>query len=184
MKRRTTNLEYLLLSHLQHKPASGYDLRKQFASTPLGYYSDSPGSIYPALQRLKHRGLLRTAKDSSANARRKRLFEATPRALGELRAWVQRPITRAEVRNDTAALILRYVICAQLFGNAPGEKFLLQLGSQVQEIIQELETYLGGPGKALPLYARLAVEQGLESYQALVRWTTRAGQELHNRSSS
>jgi len=181
--RRLTNLEYLLLFLLHHQPASGYALRKQFTTTPLGYYSDSPGSIYPALQRLKRRQLLRAAKDPSPSARRKTVFSATPKALTELRKWLHGPITREEVRYDPPALMLRFVICAQLFGDAAAHKFLLQLSSRVQEIIQELETYLTGPGKSLPLSGRLAVEQGLEGYRALVAWATRAGQELHRSSS-
>jgi DNA-binding PadR family transcriptional regulator len=181
--RSLTNLEYLLLFLIHQKPASGYALRKQFTTTPLGYYSDSPGSIYPALQRLKRRALLRVAKDPSPTGRRRTLFSATPKALTELRNWIHSRITREEVRYDPPALMLRFVICAQLFGDAAACKFLLQLSSPVREIIQELETYLNGPGKSLPLSGRLAVEQGLESYRALAAWATRAGQELHRSSS-
>jgi DNA-binding PadR family transcriptional regulator len=181
--RRLTNLEYLLLFLVHAQPASGYTLRKQFAITPLGYYSDSPGSIYPALQRLKHRALLRAAKDPSPSGRRKTLFSATPKALTELRKWVHGPITREDVRYDPPALMLRFVICAQLFGDAAAYKFLLLLSSRVQEIIEELETYLSSSGKSLPLHGRLAVEQGLESYRALAAWATRAGEELHRSSS-
>jgi len=181
--RKLTNLEYLLLFLVHARPASGYALRKQFATTPLGYYSDSPGSIYPALQRLKRRALLRAAKDPSPTGRRKTLFSATPKALAELRHWVHGPVTREEVRYDPPALMLRFVICAQLFGYKAARKFLSQLSSPVQEIIKELETYLNGPGKSLPLSGRLAVEQGLESFRAFDAWATRAGQEL-DRSSS
>jgi len=181
--RNLTNLEYLLLFLLHSKPASGYALRKQFASTPLGYYSDSPGSIYPALQRLRRRALLRAAKDPSPNGRRKTLFSATPKALAELRSWVHAPITREEVRYAPSAIMLRFVVCAQLFGAAAAQKFLVQLDSRVQEIITELETYLSGPGTALPVYGRLAVEQGLEGYCALAAWAARAGKELQGRSS-
>ena len=181
--RPLTSLEYLLLFLVHSKPSSGYALRKQFTTTPLGHYSDSPGSIYPALQRLRRRALLRAAKDPSPSGRRKTLFSATPKALAELRAWVHGPVTREEVRYRPPALMLRFVICAQLFGDAAAQKFLLQMGSRVQEIIQELETYLSGTGKSLPLSGRLAVEQGLEGYRALDAWATRAAQELHRSSS-
>lgn len=176
--RRLTNLEYLLLSLLRPAPASGYALRKQFATTPLGHFSDSPGSIYPALRRLRRHGLLRSVKDPSPNGRRKTLFAITPKAQAELRSWVHSPITREEVRYDPPALMLRFVICAQLFGDAAAYKFLLQLASRVQEIILELESYLRGPGTSLPLYGRLAVEQGLDGYRALASWAARAGKQL------
>ena len=176
--RHLTNLEYLLLFQLHQKPASGYSLRKAFASTPLGYYSDSPGSIYPALQRLRRRGMIRPTQNPSPTARRTQLFAITPKALAELRAWVHRPITPEEVRNDPPALMLRFVICAQLFGDAAALKFLVQFQSRVNEIVLELESYVRGPAKTHPLAGRLAVEQGLDSYRSLGRWATRASKEF------
>ena len=43
-------LEFALLGLVHdHQPCCGYDLRKIFTETPMGSFSDSPGSIYPAL---------------------------------------------------------------------------------------------------------------------------------------
>ena len=181
--RRLTNLEYLLLSLLQREPACGYALRKGFALTPLGHYSDSPGSIYPALQRLVRRGLLRPVKAEPTSRRRTILFSITPKAVKELRAWAHGPITRQEVRNDPAALMLRFVICAQLCGDAAAHDFVGQFEARVREIVLELESYLQSEGRNLPLAGRLAVEQGLEGYQALARWAARAEKELQRSSS-
>jgi len=47
-----STLESFLLGILDQNPCSGYDLRKQFISSPFQHFSDSPGSIYPALRRL------------------------------------------------------------------------------------------------------------------------------------
>lgn len=182
--RHLTNLEYLLLFQLHQKPASGYSLRKAFASTPLGYYSDSPGSIYPALQRLRSRALIRPTRNPSPTGRGTQLFSITPKALAELRSWAHRPITLEEVRNDAPALMLRFVICAQLFGHAAAHKFLAHFQSRVNEIVRELESYVRGPAKSHPLAGRLAVEQGLESYRTLARWAARASKEFSKRSSS
>jgi DNA-binding PadR family transcriptional regulator len=181
--RRLTNLEYLLLFQIHQKPASGYSLRKAFTSTPLGYYSDSPGSIYPALQRLRRRNLIRPTQNPSPNGRRTQLFSITSKALSELRTWVHRPITLEEVRNDPPSLVLRFVICAQLFGEAATRKFLAQFQSRVNEIVLELESYVCGPAKTHPTAGRLAVEQGLESYRTLARWAVRASNELARSSS-
>jgi len=181
--RRLTNLELLLLALLHTQPSSGYSLRKSFATTPLGHYSDSPGSIYPALERLRCRGLLRPLQEKLATRRRRQLFSITAKGLVELRSWLKRPITREEVQHDIQGLMLRYVVCAQLSGNASARTLVLQLGTRLQETVLELESYLRGPGKALPVAGRLAVEQGLEGYRALARWTARAGKELKRSSS-
>lgn len=177
--RRLTNLELLLLALLRPRPASGYALRKSFTTTPLGHYSDSPGSIYPALQRLRRRGLIRPLPHQPTNGRRKQLFTTTPRGLSELRSWLKRPVTREELLHDPQGLMLRFVFCAQFFGDASARAFVSQLGTRLQETILELESFLRGPGKALPTAGRLAVEQGLEGYRALARWAARAGNRLH-----
>ena len=52
-------LGFALLGLLEERPRSGYDLRKVFAQTAMGTFSDSPGAIYPALGRLEKRGLVR-----------------------------------------------------------------------------------------------------------------------------
>lgn len=176
--RRLTNLEFLLLGLIHQKPASGYALRKSFATTPLGHYSDSPGSIYPALQRLHRRGLVRPTKDQPSTGRGTLLFSLSPKGLAELRAWLQRPVTLDEVRHDAEGVMLRFVFCAQFFGNASARAFVLRFGNCLKETILELESYLRGPGKALPTAGRLAVEQGLDGYRALARWAARAAKQL------
>jgi DNA-binding PadR family transcriptional regulator len=50
-----STLEFALTGLLRQKPQSGYDLRKTFTDTAMRHYSDSPGSIYPAMRRLQAR---------------------------------------------------------------------------------------------------------------------------------
>jgi hypothetical protein len=130
------------------------------------------------LQRLQRRGLIRPTQNPSPSGRRTQLFAVTPKALAELRAWVHRPITSEEVRNDPPSLMLRFVICAQFFGDAAAHTFVVQFQSRINEIVLELESYVRGPAKTLPLAGRLAVEQGLASYQTLAQWAARASKEL------
>lgn len=181
--RHLTNLEYLLLGLLHQKPASGYALRKSLASTPLGHYSDSPGSIYPALNRLRRRKLLRPLKDQPANGRGTLVHCLTSQGLSDLRSWLQRPVTLDEVRNDAPGVMLRFAFSAQVFGQASARRLVLQLAARTNEIIRDLECYRLGPGQKNPLTGCLALEQGLEGYRALARWAARAGRELKRSSS-
>lgn len=54
-----TPLGYVLLCEIRVQPRGGYALRRLFETTPLGIFSSSPGSIYPALRGLETRGLIR-----------------------------------------------------------------------------------------------------------------------------
>lgn len=176
--RQLTNLEHVLLGILAQEALSGYSLRKRFATTPLGHFSDSPGSVYPALQRLQRRGLLRVLKEKPANGRRTRRFTATPKARAELRHWLHGTVSRHEVLSNFDGLLLRFVFRAELYGNSSARDFVVELGKHIQQVIRELETYLAGPGSALPIAGRLAVESGLEGYRGSIRWVDRAAEEL------
>ena len=59
MTRDPSPLEYAVLGLLADGAQSGYEVRRVFATTAMRMYSDSPGSIYPALQRLARRRLIR-----------------------------------------------------------------------------------------------------------------------------
>ena len=50
-------LGHALLGLLHGSSLSGYDVRKIFTETPMGSFSNSPGAIYPALERLEKAGL-------------------------------------------------------------------------------------------------------------------------------
>ena len=53
-------LQLMLLQFLNDAPAHGYELIKRFRSVSQGYYSPSPGVLYPALSQLEAQGLAAT----------------------------------------------------------------------------------------------------------------------------
>ena len=48
-----STLSLAILGLIAQEWQSGYDIRKAFATTPMGHFSSSPGAIYPALKRLE-----------------------------------------------------------------------------------------------------------------------------------
>src|SRR5215472_1259651 len=90
-------LGYALLGLLHQQALSGYDLRKIFASTPIGGFSDSPGAIYPALRRLQERGLVRGEVQKSTGLRNRRVFRITPKGLASFKTWQTQPIVREDM---------------------------------------------------------------------------------------
>src|SRR5580692_6079702 len=111
-------LEYALTGMLTNKARSGYDLRKTFTTTGMRYYSDSPGSIYPALRRLEKRGWIATVPESSQQdePRRRQLFALTDAGKQALVAWLSQPVTRDDVVLRVSELMLRF---AFMDGNVP-----------------------------------------------------------------
>ncbi len=56
------DLKFALLELLQERPMHGYEMMKALEQQSGGFYSPSPGSIYPTLQMLEDRGFV-TSKD-------------------------------------------------------------------------------------------------------------------------
>jgi DNA-binding PadR family transcriptional regulator len=172
--RNTSLLGYALLGLLQQQPLSGYDLRKLFSATPLTTFSDSPGSIYPALQRLEKRGLIRSQVQERAGLRRRRLFRLAPTGLAELRRWQLQPIMRDDVIRGVDELMLRFSFMDQSLGKDSSLGFLKALKGELTEYLPSLHDYLAAHGAAMPLSGRLALESGIKSYESLLRWTRSA----------
>ena len=167
-------LGYALLGLLQQRPRSGYDLRKVFATTPLGSFSDSPGAIYPALRRLEQENLVRSRVEKSAGLRRKRTFELTPRGLTALKDWLRRPLGRDDVVRGLDELMLRFAFMDAVLNAAASMRFLQLLVKDLDAYIPTLHQYLDTHRSTMPLSGRLALESGIESYETLRRWATRA----------
>lgn len=96
-------LELMLLGFLADSPAHGYELIKRFDTLSKGYYSPSPGVLYPALARLEARGYLQAQRHgrrknyhltaagqtySTANASRTRQLLAIMKHAAKKMAWM------------------------------------------------------------------------------------------------
>lgn len=163
-------LAYALLGLLQQEPRSGYDLRKIFSSTPLTFFSDSPGSIYPALQRLERRGLIRSQVQERSGLRRRRLFRLTTAGAIELKRWQTRPIVREDVIRGTNELMLRFGFMDESLGPDHSLCFLAAMERELADYIPTLRAYLEHHSGEMPLSGRLALESGVLSYESLLRW--------------
>jgi DNA-binding PadR family transcriptional regulator len=169
-----STLGFALLGLISQTPCSGYDLRKFFSSTPMASFSDSPGSIYPALRRLERRGLIRGQVDQASDRRQRKLFQLTPRGRAEFRRWQQRPITRADIQHHVDSLLLRFAFMDGAGGLAAALRFLKALRRELAGYIPYLRTYLKSHRPSMPLPGRLALESGILKYVTLWRWTNGA----------
>lgn len=167
-------LGYALLGLLQQKPASGYDVRKIFSSTSMKTYSDSPGAIYPALNRLEKQGLIRGHIEPGAGLRRRQVFRVTSKGLSELRQWITRPITREDMVGGQPEIILRFAFCEMAVDRNAAVELLRSLETAMKAHVAALREELQAMPAAVPTSARLAFECGVRGNQALLDWTRHA----------
>ena len=78
------HLELLLLGVLDDRPAHGYRIIELLRERSGGAFDLPEGTIYPALHRLERSGLLRSGWEEGS-ARRRRVYEVTPRGRDALR---------------------------------------------------------------------------------------------------
>jgi DNA-binding PadR family transcriptional regulator len=170
----TSLLAYALLGLLQQEPRSGYDLRKIFANTPMGTFSDSPGAIYPALERLENRGFVRSRIEETSGLRRRRLFRPTASGIRAFQMWQTRTIVREDVIHSVDELMLRFSFMDETASAADARRFLKGLKGELGGYIPALRKYLTKHSPNMPLSGRLALESGVRAYETLFRWAKAA----------
>lgn len=172
--RRDSPLEYALLGLLLQRPCSGYDLKKIFSTTPMGRFSDSPGSIYPALKRLERTGLIRGAVDNTRPLRPRRVFRLTPKGRTALESWAKGPVEREDLVRRGEELMLRFAFMETLVPPTLVIRFLEELRAVIGAYVAELERHSVQAGHGMLLHGRLALEAGIEGHRAHGQWAGRA----------
>ncbi|HXL15321.1 MAG TPA: PadR family transcriptional regulator [Methylomirabilota bacterium] len=100
MNGRSRSTPYAILGMLSLAPMSGYDIRKE-AATSIGYFwSESYGQIYPALRELKARGWIKRRPGKRAGSRDRHVYEITERGREALAVWRAEPPRDAPFRNE------------------------------------------------------------------------------------
>jgi DNA-binding PadR family transcriptional regulator len=170
--RQLTPFEHILLGLTCLAPASGYDLKRIFAATPMGLYQPSSGALYPALRRLELKGLIQAqapANGHGQSARHRRVYEPTPTGQAEHLNWLRTPVEPATVPRDLGLHLMRFVMMEHLL--PPGEvlTFLQNLAGALAALTAQLEQYSGATDLT-DRHPRLAIDHGLAVHRASLRW--------------
>lgn len=186
MTRMTTRpislLEGALLGLVHDEPRSGYALRKLFATTPMGNFSDSPGSIYPALARLAKRGLLTGSVENARSLRPRQVYRLSPAGLEALEAWLREPMSPGGMNVDFNLLLLRFVFMPQTIGRAETVRFLASLEAELKRQLAGYRTFYRQTARLMPTSGRLGLLAGIEICAAHARWAALARRTMGARS--
>jgi DNA-binding PadR family transcriptional regulator len=174
--KRATTLEYALLGLLDQEPHSGYGLRRLFAHTPLGYFSDSPGAIYPALRRLVARRWV--GAGAPQGGRRRQEYRISARGREAFVTWLRLPVTAADVVSDPDALMLRFAFMGQALPPSAIRGFLREYGRRMTSQLGHLRRHHGEQAHTWSLTGRLAFEHGLALHETKVAWARNAARTL------
>jgi DNA-binding PadR family transcriptional regulator len=173
--RQPTEFEQVLLGMIAAAPSTGYDLKHEFANTPLGVYQPSSGALYPALRRLERRGLLCAEPGTPAGrerSRRRFVYHITEQGRAAHVAWVRRPVNPVTVTRDMPLHVMRFVMMERVATRAEVLAFLADLRDALAACLDALEGYLAAtnfPDRHSPL----ALDHGIAAYAASLAWTKR-----------
>ena len=171
MKTAST-LEFALVGLLRHKAQSGYDLRKTFTETAMRHYSDSPGSIYPALRRLQTRGLIEA---EPKDRRGREVFHLTSAGVTSLLEWLGQDVSREDVVWRLKELMLRFAFMDGNVPRATAIRFLEQFEREFSAYVGELRAKFERDSYLKPVHTGLlAFQSGIEGMEAQLNWARQA----------
>ena len=174
---RTALLGYALLGLLAGKPSTGYDLRKLFTGTPMRHFSDSPGSVYPALRRLEDAGHVRIAKERDDNPRGRQRYVPTRAGLTEFRRWLASPVEQDEI-DRPGEFVLRFAFMDDHLVHGEIVARLTEFRERIRAYAADLRQTESSLAPKLPACARLALQNGIQSHDAQADWADRALSQL------
>src|SRR5487761_1518975 len=174
-----TAFEHVLLGLVCLSPASGYDLKRIFAATPMGVYQPSSGTLYPALRRLEAKGLVRgNALDrKSESARRRRVYEPTEAGRATHVTWLRTPVEPSTVLRDLGLHLMRFVMMEHAFPRDEVLGFLDDLRDALATSTAGLERYAAGAHLG-DLHPRLALDHALAVPGPSLEWPGHASAAL------
>jgi DNA-binding PadR family transcriptional regulator len=174
--RELTDLEQVLLAMIAKAPSAGYDLKQQFATTPMGVYQPSSGALYPALRRLERRGLVRAEPDQPGQpvrSGRRYVYHITEQGRAVHAAWVREPVDPDEISRELQLHLIRFVMMEHLVPQAEVLAFLAAVRDALAAFLDGLEGYAAAAAAFDDSHPPLAIDHGIATFAASLAWTKR-----------
>jgi PadR family transcriptional regulator, regulatory protein AphA len=169
-------LEHILLGLLR-EPASGYDLKAIFDERLHYFWAAELSQIYPALQGLERKGLLRSRQAPSKRGPGRRVYQITPAGQRTLRQWLE---SGPELHNERMDYLAKIYLMDELGDLKKTLQFILELRDAFSSRLRELQTIEHYWSQRDPTYpdslspqmfhVLLALRKGVHSLSALVKW--------------
>ena len=174
------DIQYAMLSMLNGRPMTGYDLKKIMQDSAYMHWSGNNNQIYKALLALQDEGLTKSEVQHQEGAPSRKIYTITEEGREALKEWLRSAPEPPEFRKD----FLIRLGCADLL--EPEELMRLVSGYENEvraQIAMQQERLRRGSGFAArtpreALLWRLADENVLASLQGELEWVQRAKEQL------
>lgn len=174
---REKKIDMVILGLLSHEDLTGYDIKKRMDGAISFFWNGSFGNIYPALKDMESQKLI-TKENATVGGREKITYHITSDGMKKLGQWL---------KEDQAINELRYETLLKLFfGGAEDKKVSIHnievFEEQVRKDLEMLKGYARSLEQLLDdedhLYFYLTATFGIESYEAYLKWCSKAKKML------
>ncbi|MCK5538879.1 MAG: PadR family transcriptional regulator [Bacteroidales bacterium] len=170
-KIRITTIDYIILGLLQAQDLSGYAIRIIFETTAIGSYSGSPGTVYPAINKIKKLGFIESIQSTDG---KKSKLRYTAKGKSELINWLKQDISDDDISKRMEILILRFGFMGDIISHPEKLKFLKSFIDKTSIYLVQLQTYHKQESSSMHIQGRLAFEYGLETIATSLDWAKKA----------
>lgn len=167
-------LQHALLGLLAERPASGYELTRQFEISLAHVWSASHSQIYPALQKMADAGWIEAGAEGS---RGRKEYSITDSGRAELRRWLTEvPPARAS-RNEA---MMRVFFLWTLEPNEAADYLddEADVYDKNQQLLDRLDTQVPWDEGGADFMGRLALEQGRRWSSMNAQWARWAAEQI------
>lgn len=125
---------YAILGVLSLKPCSGYEIKKLMSESTAYFWSESDGSIYPALRELNRQEMV-ACDSESVGKRERKIYSITTKGKKELARWLNEPAEAQKPRNE---LLLKLFFAEQM----PISVVRKHLENHQRDLLAKFEVYV------------------------------------------
>jgi DNA-binding PadR family transcriptional regulator len=179
-KDRLSDLEHTVLGIVwRDGPCTPYAVRSQFQRSPSSHWSGSAGSIYPVVERLQRRKLLRSSAQSQGK-RASRAYTVTEEGRRTLVTWLRPPLPDEAVAVHFDAIRTRTFFLGALTPKQR-ERFLDDAAEKLREGVETARRYVDEVRASGDELGWLAARGGLLMTRARLAWVVEMRQHLFDR---
>jgi|WetSurMetagenome_2_1015567.scaffolds.fasta_scaffold85226_2 PadR family transcriptional regulator, regulatory protein AphA len=178
------SLEYAILGFIQHKPLSGYDLKKVFDTSVSHFWPADQSQIYRTLNKLTEAGWAEMEVIEQSDRPDRKIYHITLAGRAELYRWLSGPFPSELSRS---APLVQVFFSGQLSDEQILEKFenavadfkeVISRYQQVPGQIDELVKMVNSPREIF--FGLLTLELGIKTAQAQLEWAESIIQRIKN----
>jgi len=164
----------ILLGFLMDGPKTGYEIKKHMEHSTDFFFNTSPGSIYPAFQKLEKEGMV-VMDQSVEGGRLKNRYSITPVGRKVFNKWMGKKPALSKIRDEALLKIFFYTHFDRDKRRDQLEKYrvdILERVAELKELKKLLKKAENNPFKLKTL------DFGIEYYSFLNEWIGKFAENL------